>query len=127
MAKLKEREKAIILRKEKLMSYGQIKKILKVSKSTLSRWLKNYPLPEEKIKELQRKGWEKSEASRERFINSMRKKKEKRLREIYEFQKKTLLPLNGRELFIAGLFLYWGREQNVNLQNFLFLIPTPFL
>jgi len=69
MAKFREREKAIALRKERQMSYSQIKKILKVSKSTLSLWLRNYPLPEEKIKELQKKGWERSEAAIERFRN----------------------------------------------------------
>lgn len=108
MARLKDREKAIALRKEKQMSYSQIRKTLKVSKSTLSYWLKDYPLSEEKIKELQRKGWKKSEASRERFRNTMREKKEKELKEIYQSQKKFILPLNKRDLFIAGLFLYWG-------------------
>lgn len=108
MAKSKEREKALALRKEKQMSYGQIKKFLKVSKGTLSLWLKNYPLSEEKIKELQKKGWKKSEAAIERFRNVMRRKKERRLKEIYETQKKTILPLSDRELFIAGLLLYWG-------------------
>ena len=108
MARLKDREKAIALRKEGQMSYSQIKKILRVSKSTLSSWLKDYPLSEDKIKELQRSGWKKSEASRERFRNTMRKKKERRLKEIYRKQKKLILPLNKRELFISGLFLYWG-------------------
>lgn len=38
----------------------------------------------------------------------MRQKREKRLKEIYETQKKAILPLNERKLFIAGLLLYWG-------------------
>ncbi len=54
MAKFKEREKTIALRKEKQISYSQIKKILKVSKSTLGLWLRNYSLSEERIKELQK-------------------------------------------------------------------------
>lgn len=103
MAKFKEREKAIALRKEKQMSYSQIRKILKVSKSTLSLWLRNYPLPEERIKELQ-----KSEAVIEKIRNTKRQKREKRLKEIYETQKKFLLPLKTRELFLIGLGLYWG-------------------
>jgi len=102
MARFKDREKALILRKEG-MSYSQIKKILKISKSTLSIWLRNYPLPEEKIKELQ-----KSEAVIEKIRNTKRRKREERLKEIYKTQKKTILPLNDRELFLAGLFLYWG-------------------
>lgn len=107
MARLKDREKALSLRKQE-MSYSQIKKILGVSKSTLSDWLRKFPLPERKIKELQRQGWEKSEASRERFRNTMRRKREKRLEETYKTQKKKVLPLSKRELFLAGLFLYWG-------------------
>lgn len=107
MARLKDHEKALALRKRE-MSYSQIKKILGVSKSTLSDWLWKFPLPEKKIKELQRQGWKKGEASRERFRNTMRRKRKKRLEEIYNAQKKQILPLNNRELFIAGLVLYWG-------------------
>ncbi len=107
MARLKDREKAIALRKKE-MSYSQIKKTLKVSKSTLSYWLRDYPLSGEKIKELQRKGWKKSEASRERFRVTMRKRKEKRLKETYKIQKKSILPLKNRGFFMGGLFLYWG-------------------
>ncbi len=107
MARLKDREKALSLRKQE-MSYSQIKKILGVSKSTLSDWLRKFPLPEGKIKELQQQGWEKSEASRERFRNTMRRKREKRMEKIYEIQKKLILPLSKREFFIAGLLLYWG-------------------
>ena len=53
MARFKGHQKALTLRKQG-MSYGQIKKILKISKSTLSDWLKNYPLTEERIRELQK-------------------------------------------------------------------------
>jgi len=121
MARLKDREKALALRKQE-MSYSQIKKILKVSKSTLSLWLRNYPLPEEKIKELQKKGWERSERAIERFRNTMKQKREGRLKEIYETQKKTILPLNEREFFIAGLLLYWGegtkcRRDGLSISN----------
>ena len=117
MARYKDREKALRLRKEKQMSYSRIKKILKVSKSTLSYWLRNYPLPEEKIKELQRKGWKKSEASREKFRNTMKLKKEKRLRETYKAQRKKIFPLSKRELFLAGLMLYWGEGTKCRMDS----------
>jgi len=103
MARFEERERAIALRKEKQMSYGQIKKILRVSKSTLSLWLRNYPLPEEKIKELQ-----KNEAVIEKIRSTKRKKREKRLREIYRVQRRLILPLKKQEFFLLGLGLYWG-------------------
>lgn len=116
MARFKDREKALILRKQG-MSYSQIKKILKVSKSTLSLWLRNYPLSKERIRELQ-----KSEAVIERIRNTKRQRREKRLKEIYETQRKTILPLNNRELFVAGLFLYWGegtkcRRDGLSISN----------
>jgi len=108
MARLKDREKALALRKEQKMSYSQIKKTLGISKSTLSYWLRDYPLSEKKIKELQRQGWKKGEAAKERFRNTMRRKREERLKNTYEEQKELILPLNKREIFITGLFLYWG-------------------
>ncbi len=52
MAKIKEREKAIELRK-KGMSYSQIREKLGTPKSTLSNWLKDHPLSKERIRELQ--------------------------------------------------------------------------
>lgn len=103
MARFKDREKALSLRKQG-MSYSQIKKILKVSKSTLSLWLGNYPLSKQRIREL--RDW--SEQRIEKFRETMRKKREKRLKETYEVQKKILLPLKNRELFMLGLGLYWG-------------------
>jgi len=107
MARLEDRVKAVNLRKQG-MSYSQIRQILKVSKSTLSYWLREFPLTEGKIRELQYKGWKKSEASREKFRITMREKKEKRLQDIYRIQRAKIFPLNRRESFLAGLFLYWG-------------------
>ncbi len=86
------------------MSYSQIKKELGVSKSTLSIWLRMYPLSKQQIRILR----DVSEVRIEKFRESMRKKREKRLLTYYEEEKGKLLPLSDRELFIAGLFLYWG-------------------
>ncbi len=103
MARFKDKEKALELRKQE-MSYSQIKKELGISKSTLSGWLKNYPLSEERIRELRDHNDQRIERCRE----TKRKKKEKRLGEFYLEQKNKIFPLNRRDLFIAGLFLYWG-------------------
>ena len=103
MARFKDHEKAIILRKKE-MSYNQIRKILKVSKSTLSIWLRNYPLSEQRIRQL--RDW--SEQRIEKCRETKRRKKERRLKETYETQKKFILPLEKRELFMLGLGLYWG-------------------
>lgn len=102
MTKLRDRKKAIGLRK-KGMSYSQVRKIVNVSKGTLSLWLCDYPLSEERIKELQG-----SETRIENFRKTMRRKREARWKQVYQKQSKRWLPLSSRELFIAGLFLYWG-------------------
>ena len=47
--RLELREQAVSLRIGKEMSYGGIRKRLGVPKSTLSYWLREYPLSEEKI------------------------------------------------------------------------------
>lgn len=70
------REQAINLRITEELSYGEIRKRLGVPKSTLSYWLREFPLSEEKILELRRQGWKKNEAKIERFRNAMRKKRE---------------------------------------------------
>lgn len=104
MARFRDREKALVLRKQG-MSYNQIKKILKVSKSTLSLWLRDYPLSKQRVREL--RDW--NEQRIEKFRETMRQKREKRLKEVYEVQKKFLLPLKNHELFMFGLGLYWGK------------------
>jgi len=107
MARLKDREKALALRKQE-MSYSQIKKILGVSKSTLSYWLRNYPLSGQRIKRLQRMGARRSEHAIEKFRETMRRKREKRLEQFCKEEKKIIFPLTNRENLLAGLFLYWG-------------------
>jgi len=103
MARFADREKAIKLRLEE-KSYSQIKKILGINKSTLSYWLRDYPLSKQRIRELR----DCNEQRIERFRETMRKKREKRMAEIYKNQKKIILPITKREFFLAGLLLYWG-------------------
>ena len=110
MARFKDRERALALRKQG-MSYSQIKKILKVSKSTLSLWLRDYPLSKQRIREL--RDW--NEQRIEKCRETKRKKKEKRLNNFYQEQKRFILPFNKRELYLAGLFLYWGEGSKSQL------------
>lgn len=102
-ALLQKHLEAIEMRKQGL-SYSQIKRELRVSKSSLSLWLRRYPLSKERIRELR----DFSEQRIERFRNTMRLKKEKRLKEVYLNEKKYLFPLSKKELYLAGLLLYWG-------------------
>ncbi len=103
MARFRDREKALLLRKQG-MSYSQIKKILRVSKSTLSLWLRNYPLSKQRIREL--RDW--NEQRIEKCRETKRKKKEERLKKVYKEQKGLIFPFTKRELYLAGLFLYLG-------------------
>lgn len=103
MAKFKEKEEALRLRKLN-KSYREIRETVKVSKSSLSLWLKDYPLPLAKVREL--RDW--SERRIERYRETRRKNREAFLNIIYKKEKKILFPFSTRDLFIAGLFLYWG-------------------
>jgi len=100
--RIKDREKAISLRKKGL-TYSEIGQVLNVGKSTLSYWLKDYPLSKEILKG--KDGWIKRiENSR----NTKLKNREVKLNEICIKQAKKIFPLTNKELFIAGIFLYWG-------------------
>ena len=85
-------------------SYNQIKQEISVSKSTLSNWLKEYPLSKELINGLRAN----SEQRIERFRKTMERKHAARLKEVYETEKKNIFPLSDKEIFIFGLGLYWG-------------------
>lgn len=103
MARKLDKQKAINLRK-KGYSYSQIKEKLGISKSTLSGWLYNMPLSDEKIKELR----DFNPKRIERYRNTMKNKKDKRLKEIYKKVSKDIGKFSEREIFLLGLFLYWG-------------------
>jgi hypothetical protein len=98
-----KKAEALALRKQEF-SYSQIKQKIGVSKSTLSDWLKDYPLSKERIAELR----DHNEQKIERYRETMRKKREERVMQIYKTEKKIILPFNRREIFIFGLGLYWG-------------------
>lgn len=100
------RRKAIELRQGKKMSYSAIQKELDIPKSTLSGWLREYPLSEERILELRRRGWRSGEASRERFRNTMRKKRDMHFQELYKIEKQRLQKCTEDSRYTAGLALY---------------------
>ncbi len=85
-------------------SYSQIKEVLHVSKSTLSLWLSSMPLSEKRIRELR----DFSELRIERYRETRRRTKEKRQKDVLGRVGKEIGTLSKRELFVAGLFLYWA-------------------
>jgi len=100
------RQKAIEMRVKNKASYSEIKNRLGVPKSTLSYWLRDYPLSDERIYELRKAGWSKGEASREKYRNTMRKKKDVKRCVVYEQEKMNLSNLSQDALYTAGLMLY---------------------
>lgn len=126
--KTKLRQKAVDLRLKHQLSYGEIKRRLGVSKSTLSYWLQEYPLTAEKILELQRKGWQKGETSREKYRLTMRKKREGIDDTVFRkygafFRGK----LTDDLFFVAGLMLYWGEGDKRNKYRLVMANTDPHL
>lgn len=102
----KLKEKVLQLRQQG-MSYSQIKAVVKVSKGTLSDWLKNISLPEERIRELR----DFNAIRIEKCRNTKALKRNNRLEMVYRKAEKdigTLKNMSEREVFLFGLFLYWG-------------------
>lgn len=109
MAKFRERRLARALRKEG-KSYRQIREVVKVSKSSLSLWLRDVPLTEVQIQGLKKI----RQRAVERYRETMRLKRLRRVSGYYKDQAEKLLPVTERELFIAGAFLYLGEGNKVS-------------
>lgn len=103
MAKIKQKQQALNMRKRG-MSYSQIKSKLKVSKSSLSLWLRKYPLSVQRITELRGR----NPARIERFRNTMLNKREKSFDGVFQKVKSEIGELSDRDILIGGIFLYWG-------------------
>src|ERR1035437_9465025 len=107
MARIIDRQKAIELRKQG-KTYSQIKKELGIPKSTLSDWLSKYSLTEKQLEFLKQNQKYSRQLAIEKTIIVKRKKREARIKSIYEEQKKYWVSLSQKELELAGIFLYWG-------------------
>jgi len=100
------REQAVKLRLDQNLGYASITKLVPVSKSTLSSWLKNYPLSEERITELRRQNLKNNDAKIESYIRSKRLIREKKFDKNYEKHLKTFKKVSKQSRFVAGLMLY---------------------
>ncbi|MFH1840653.1 MAG: helix-turn-helix domain-containing protein [Candidatus Shapirobacteria bacterium] len=107
MTRVIDRRKAIYFRQQG-KTYSEIKKELNLSKSTLSGWLSKYPLTREQLEKVKsRINFKKNLAVEKCRLTKLNKWKN-RLKQTYENEKNRLLNLTEKELYIAGLFLYWG-------------------
>jgi transcriptional regulator with XRE-family HTH domain len=122
-----QRERAIELRLTHKLGYKAIAEQVKVSKSTLSRWLEDLPLSEERILELRREAWSVGEAKRERFRQTMRAKRDERDRQTYLRQKKKLARISEQSMFIAGLMLYAAEGDKKSKADIAFTNTDPAL
>lgn len=103
MTRIQDRERARTLRKQG-KSYSEIKELLDVGKGTLSVWLRDMPLSEKQLRELRDLNPKRIEKYRE----TRRRQREARLEEAYKKASQDIGNLSRRELFLAGLYLYWG-------------------
>jgi hypothetical protein len=122
MTRILEKQKAIELRLAGY-SYGQIKKELGLSKSTLSGWLTAYPLSDERIREL--RDW--SQIRIEKCRNTKALRKQGILQEAFIKAKKEIGQLSKRELFLSALFLYWGEGSKTSRGKVVFSNTDPHM
>ena len=119
MAKRKEHEEALRLRRLG-WSYSAIKKKIEVSKSSLSLWLRDYPLTKEQIYKLQH-----NEVVAEKFRETMKKKREKAFSDALNIQNAEIGSLSKRELYLVGLALYWGEGGKTKYSELTFANTDP--
>ena len=109
MARRQEKQEAIALRK-KGKSYGEIHSALGINKSTLSGWLKDFPLSDEQREHCTNK-------KVENYIATRKRNRELLFKRIYEEEKIKVLPLSARDIFIGGLFLYLGEGGKTQMND----------
>ncbi|MCK9378646.1 MAG: hypothetical protein M0P97_00690 [Candidatus Moranbacteria bacterium] len=107
MAKSREKFEARKLRISGL-SLMEIADKLEVSKGSVSVWCDDIKLSKKQIRRLHEKMVTGSYEGRMIGANMQKEKKIKKIRECSLKAKKDISTLNHRDLFIAGLGLYWG-------------------
>jgi len=112
--KIKEKQKAITLRKKGL-SYSEILKIVPVAKSTLSLWLKDLKL----AKRQKQRFTEKRKLAQIKAQQTCRNNRIKATEKIKSLARKEIQKINKKELWLIGIALYWAegskqKETNVS-------------
>lgn len=102
--KIEEKFKATKLRKQG-KSYNEIRKKVKVSKSSLSLWLRDIKLTQEQEKRLY---VERKQRNAYRLAKFNQQKRIERTQKIIEKAKREVLLKLKNPLFLSGLMLYWA-------------------
>ena len=117
MAKIIEREKAILLRL-KGTSIGEIAKRLQVSKSTVSHWCRDIALSDVAIANITKKNESKSTESLLRYTEALRKQRQQNITHDKQLGKEKVGRLSNRDVYLIGLGLYWGEGYKHGSQEF---------
>ncbi len=124
MAKIKEKEQSVDLRKQG-MSIGEIAKKLVVSKSTVSGWCRDISLSNEAIERISKKGRANSIAGLMRYSESLRQQRIAATKISTQKGKDDLGSLSDRDIYCIGLGLYWGEGYKQGSQEFGFTNNDP--
>lgn len=122
MKALQEKHARAIELRKMGWSYPEIKNELGVSKGSLSLWLRNYPLTPDQLSKFK----DDRESRRvEKYRNACDLKRQSKLDGFYEQERARLLPLSKREMYLAGLMLYWGEGLKANWSTVSFSNTNP--
>jgi len=113
MAKSRQKIKARQLRKQG-RSIKEIAKLLNISKGSASIWCRDIELTKRQTEALYQNMLKGNYAGRIKGARMQKERKEKKIRYYIEKGLKEISKLNKRELFIAGLALYWGEGSKKN-------------
>ena len=105
-------------------SIKEIAKLISVSKSSVSIWCRDIQLTPKQKLNLQKKMIRAGHLGRLRGALTNKMKKEKRLHFYTELARKKVGKLTNRDLFIAGLGIYWGEGSK---GKFSFANSDPFM
>jgi len=102
-----DKQKAILLRKRG-KSYNEIVKILDISKSTLSLWLRNIKMPSD----IKKRFWNKTRKKWAKSITKFNKERAKiakqKAQKIQDLTSRNIKRVSKRELLLIGSALYWA-------------------
>jgi len=107
MARFKEKNKALLLRK-KGESINDIAKKIKVSKSVVSLWCRDIKLTSKQIERLHKKMMVGSYRGRMKFLERIRKARKEETIKLRKEGLKEVGKLSKRDLFIGGVAMYWS-------------------
>ena len=106
-SKVLEKEKAVTMRRKGL-SYKDILAELKVSKSSLSLWLKDLPLTEDEKRYLKSRRDTNISHGRIKAASSFRQMRLEREKVIFKEAKQEFVQFSSDPLFHVGVALYWA-------------------